>query len=245
MSGKEARVELPEALRRELRASGQQLKACAVVEGDRNYLVLVYRAEYGGGVPPARPPGVVRFSRSEHSTRVAPRIVLSSPQYYRDLEEQSAPPGEQAQARWRGSRPRRETGPPGIGDRTEARYQKRYELDEFHRRFAPAPVNAPVTGSAELTYGTGGFWILGTSVEPDTSRDFERLRKEFPQYDCATTISDPSALAPQLGKDFGSRHGEEAVPANAFVPVVGAPADGSQGFPECSGHWGCVIVVGD
>ena len=167
-------------------------------------------------MPPARPPGIVKFSRGERSIGVAPRIVLSSPQYYRDLEEQSAPPGEQAQARRRGSRPKRETGPPGIGDRMEARYQKRYELDEFHRRFAPAPVNAPVTGSAELTYGTGGFWPLCTSVEPETSRDFERLQKEFSEYDCATTISDPSALALQLGKDFGSRHGEEAVPANAY-----------------------------
>ena len=85
LSGKEARVEIPETLRRELGASGQQLEACAIVEGDRNFLVLVYRAEYGGGLPPARPPRVVRFSRSEHSIRVAPRIVLSSPPYYRTL----------------------------------------------------------------------------------------------------------------------------------------------------------------
>ena len=146
LSGREARGELPEALCRELGASGQQLEACAIVEGDRNFPVLVYRAEYGGGVPPARPPRVVRFSKGEHSIGVAPRIVLSSPQYCRDLEEQSAPPGERAQARRRGSRPKRETGPPGIGDRMEARYQKRYELDEFHRRFAPALVNAPATG---------------------------------------------------------------------------------------------------
>ena len=102
LSGKGVRVELPEAPRRQLGASGQQLETCAVVEGERNLLVLVYRAEYGGGVPPARPPRVVRFSRSEHSIRVTPRIVLSSPHYYRDLEEQSAPPGEQAQARRRG-----------------------------------------------------------------------------------------------------------------------------------------------
>ena len=85
MSGREARGELPEALCRELGASGQQLEACAIVEGGRNFLVLVYRAEYGGRVPPATPPGVVRFSRSEHSIRVAPRIVLSSPPYYRTL----------------------------------------------------------------------------------------------------------------------------------------------------------------
>ena len=146
LNGKEARVEIPEALRRELETSGQQLEACALVEGDRNFLVLVYRAAYGGGLPSARQPRVVRFSRSEHSIRAAPRIVLSSPQYHRDLEEQSAPPGEQAQTRGRGGRPRREMGTPGTGDRMEARYQKRYELDEFYRRFAPALVNAPVTG---------------------------------------------------------------------------------------------------
>ena len=165
---------------------------------------------------PARPPGVVRFSWSEHSIRVAPCIGLSSPQYYRDPEEQSAPPGERAQPDGKGAAPSAKRVLPALGIGLESRYQKRCELDEFHRRFASALVNAPVTGSAELTYGTGGFWPLCTPGEPENSRDFERLQKEFPQYDCATTIPDPSELALQLRKDFGSRHGEEPVHANAY-----------------------------
>ena len=159
-------VELPEAARRELEASGQQLEACAVVEGDRNFLVLIYRVDYGGEPMPESPPGVVRFSRSEHSIRVAPRILLSSPSYYRELQEKSVPPEGQAGEGRRGRHPERETRGAGIGDTMEARYQKRYDIDEFHRRFAPALVNSPVSGSAQLTYETGGCWILCTSFEP-------------------------------------------------------------------------------
>lgn len=217
MSETKTQFELPEAVRRELEASGQQLEACAVVEGDRNFLVLVYRVDYGGRPMPESPPRVVKFSRSEHSIGVASRIVLSSPSYYRELEEKSAPPEGQAREGRQGRRPERESRGTGIGDKMEARYQKRYDLDAIHRRFAPALVNSSLSGSAQLTYGTGGFWILCTSVEPETSQDFERLRREFAQYDCATIIPDPSEFALQLGKDFEQQHGDEAVRSDAVA----------------------------
>ncbi len=38
---------------------------------------------------PENPPRVVRFSKSEHSIRTVSSIVLSSPSYYRKLEEKS------------------------------------------------------------------------------------------------------------------------------------------------------------
>ena len=219
MGETKTQVEFPEAVRRKLEAAAQQLEAYAVVEGDRNFLVLVYRVDYGGRPMPESPPRVVRFSRSEHSIRVATRIVLSSPSYYRELEEKSVPPEGQSREGRRERRPERETRGAGVGDKMEARYRKRYDLGEFHRRFAPALVNFPVSGSAKLTYETGGFWILCTSVEPGTSQGFERLRREFAQYDCATIITDPSEFALQLGKDFGHQHGEEAVSSDAVATL--------------------------
>ena len=90
---------------------------------------------------------------------------------------------------------------------------------EFHRRFVPALVDTPVTGSAKATYGIGGFWMLCTSVEPRTGAEFERLQGEFADYDCATVIPGTSEFALQLGKVFGLRHGEEAVRSDAVAMV--------------------------
>ena len=99
----------------------------------------------------------------------------------------------------------------------EARFQKALEIKEFHRRFVPQLTNAPVTGSARLIYGTDGFWILCTSLEPEASIGFERLWGEFPEYDCATIIPDPSGFALQLGRDFGNQHGEDAIRVDAIA----------------------------
>lgn len=204
--------------RRQLEASGQRLEACAFVQGVRSFLVLVYRVEYGDEPEPTEPRGVVRFSEREHSIQVSRSIKLSSPQFYRELEECSASPGEQEppQTRRRGRRRAHESGRPRIRDEMEARYEKKYSLEEFHSKFRPELANAPVPGSARLTYGTSGFWILCTSVEPDSSRDYERLWKAFPQYDCAIIIANPSEFALQLGKDFGSQYGEDAIHTNAI-----------------------------
>jgi len=210
-------VKLPEAVRRQLEASGQQLEACTVVEGDRNFLVLVFRVNYGERPLPELPPKVVKFSKSEYSILVTPHMVLSSPSYYRMLEEESAPPEGRTLGSSEGDARSRETRGVGIGDKMEARYQKRYDLGEFHRRFAPAMADVPVSGSAQLTYGTARFWMLCTSVEPDTSQDFESLRREFPKYNQATMIPEPSKFALQLGKDFGRRHGQEAVRSDGMA----------------------------
>ena len=203
----------------DLDVPGQRLEACEVVEGAWRFLLLVYRVEYGGGPLSETPPRVVRFSDGVHSILVAPRLLLSSPRYYRELEEKSAASVVQpkAQARRRGVSPKGETAHGRIGDRMEARFQKELDLKEFHRRFAPQLTDAPVIGSARLTYGTDGCWILCTSLEPETSRGFERLWSEFPEYDCATIIPDPSRFALQLGRDFGNQHGEDAIRANGIT----------------------------
>ncbi len=98
-------------------------------------------------------------------------------------------------------------------------YQKQHDFSEFHRRFVPALADAQVPGSVQVTYGVDGFWMLCTSVEPGTSAAFERLRRDFAAYDCATVIPDPSEFALQLGKDFGLRHGEDAVRSDAMAMV--------------------------
>ena len=236
-------TEVFEEARGKLDVPGQRLEACEFVEGARRFLLLVYRVEYGGGPLSEIPPRVVRFSEGGHSIRVAPRLLLSSPRYYRELEEKSAPTVVQpkAQARRRGVPPKCETAHGRIGDRMEARFQKELELKEFHRRFVPQLTNAPVAGSARLTYRTDGFWILCTSLEPETSCGFERLRSEFPEYDCATIIPDPSRFALQLGRDFGNQHGEDAILANAIAILRMAKI--AHGFIEAGAPVPEVVVV--
>ena len=212
----ETQTELSEEERRQLEASGQYLEGSAVVDGVRRFLVLVHRVDYGGGSLPAGQPGVIRFSERKHSLQVSPRIKLSSPQYYRELEENSAARREETPLQGQGRKPGCESDLPGIGDEMEARYQKEYSLEEYHRRFIPELANAPVTGSAKATYETSGLWILSTSVRPETGGDLERLWNEFQEYDYATIIPSPSEFALQLGKDFGSQYGEGAIRTNVI-----------------------------
>ena len=165
------------------------------------------------------PPRVVRFSDCRHSLAVAPRILLSSPRYYREREEKLAPPGEQpkAQARQRGRLPKCEPSYGHIGNRMEALFQKELELKKYHHRFVPQLTNAPLTGSARLTYSTNGFWIPCTSLGPEINIGFERLWSEFPEYDCATIIPDPSGFALQLGRDFGNQYGDGSIRVDAVA----------------------------
>ena len=112
--------------RGDLDVPGQRLEACEVVEGAWRFLLLVYRVEYGGGPLSETPPRIVRFSEGVHSILVAPRLLLSSPRYYRELEEKSAASVVQpkAQARRRGVSPKGEMAHGRIGDRMEARFQR-------------------------------------------------------------------------------------------------------------------------
>ena len=47
-------------------------------------------------------------------------------------------------------------------------------------------------------------------------RGFRELRSQFPDYDCATLIADPSVFALQLGKDIGRQFDVEDVRLNGF-----------------------------
>ena len=212
---RETQTELSEAARRQLGASGQYLEESAVVDGPRRLLVLVHRVEYGDRPVTADPPGVIKFSEKKHSIEVSTRMKLSSPQYYRGLEKNSVARRERTSCQGHRRRQGCEPDRPGIGDEMEARYQKEYDLKDYHRKFIPELANAPVSGSARLTYGTRGFWILCTSVKPEKGGDLERLWNEFREYDCATIIPSPSEFALQLGKDFGRQRGGDPIRTNA------------------------------
>ena len=54
-----------------------------------------------------------------------------------------------------------------------------------------------------------------TSIAPE-GPGLGDLRKQFPAYDCATSISDPSAFAMQLGKDIGKQFDMNNVRLTSF-----------------------------
>ena len=140
---------------------------------------------------------MVKFSRKEHAITVATNIKLRSSRYYREYED----------------------GPAGIADPEEGRLVQRGSMSEFRKKngiTAQARCeNAFGNASSRVTWARGDFLMFCTSVTPE-SRGLGNLRSQFPDYDGATFIPDPSAFAMQLGKDIGTQFDLKNVRLNGF-----------------------------
>ena len=64
--------------------------------------------------------------------------------------------------------------------------------------------------SSTVTWARTDFLMFFTSIML-RGRGFGDLRSQFPDYDCATFIPDPSAFTMQLGKDIGKQFDIENV----------------------------------
>jgi len=124
---------------------------------------------------------VVKFSRKEHAITVSPHLKLGSSRYYREHQDATD----------------------GIGDPEEGRLVQRGSLSEVCKKNgSPAPAESDHVSST-MTWARSDFLMFCTSVAEGPG--LGRLRKQFPKYDCATFIPDPSAFAMQLGKDIGKQ----------------------------------------
>ena len=182
MSTVEPFSNLPGKVRDLLEGNGRRLEAFEVVVGLPSFIVLTRRADYGDRPTFRDPPGVVKFSSREHAITVSTHIKLGSSRYYREYEDDDT----------------------GIADPEEGRLIQRGSLSEFcQKNGLSAPAGSEMVSST-VSWVRRDFLMFCTSVAPEGS-GLEDLWSRFPDYDCATFIPDPSALAMQLGKDFGKQ----------------------------------------
>lgn len=150
------------------------------VGGSSPFTVVTKLVDYGDWSTFKVPPGVVKLSRKEHAITVSPHIRLGSSRYYREHEDATD----------------------GIGDPEEGRLVQRGPLGMFCKKNG-IPAQAGFDSvSSTVTWARSDFLMFCTSVSPE-GLGLGGLWKQFPEYDYATFIPDPSAFAMQLGKDIG------------------------------------------
>lgn len=174
-----------------LESPGITVESVFVNDDVRRFMVMVHRVALNGGSPPKTPSAVVKFSERQHAIPVSPCIQLATPRYYRDY------PGEGD----------------GIRDEQEASYINRMDWQRFLDTYSPQRPHCGIeSGSVELTYDVDSFWMFCTAARLATENRLRDLGREFSQdYDCATTINNPSEFARQLGKTFGTHLGDDDV----------------------------------
>ena len=92
---------------------------------------------------------------------------------------------------------------------------QRGSLIEFRKKNGLQSQTGGENVSSTVTWARTDFLMFCTSIMLE-GRGFGDLRSQFPDYDCATFIPDPSAFAMQLGKDIGKQFDMENVRLNGF-----------------------------
>ena len=184
---------IPEDVRDLLEGSGRGLKATEVAIDTSASTVFTYRVDYGDRPSFQTPLGGIKFSRKEHAIPDSTHVKLGSSRYYRECEDETA----------------------GIADPEEGRLVQRGSLSEFRKKNGLPSQTGFENVSSTVTSAKTDFLMFCTSVMLD-GRGFGDLRSQFPNYDCATFIPDPSAFAMQVGKDIGMQFGMENVRLNRF-----------------------------
>ena len=127
---------------------------------------------------PAEPLRLVKFSKTEYAIRRAEKLRLATADFYRRYEGAGS----------------------GIRDEMEARQVLDIQTAIRECESAdPARRIPPLSG--EATYVTDSHWLYCTAITPTWEPNIERLQREF-SAECATSISDPSSFAIELGKAF-------------------------------------------
>ena len=167
-------------VRRALESAGLEsagLESGFIESDPEKAMVLVYRLDLTESRLTAAPPPVVKFSKSCHAipNSKAKDIKLATPEYYRNY-----PAGK---------------GGKYIRDKKEAQFEERRQVK----------LEGGPGAKMKVTYERNDCWIFCTSVKPTTDRELQTMRKACSaDYDCATTIADPSEFAKELGAIFAA-----------------------------------------
>ena len=182
MNGNDPFSRIPKDTRDFLEGEGTKLEACETVIGERTVMVITYQVDYGDRPSFKTPPGLVKFSKKEHAIPNSKHIRLGSSRYYREYEE----------------------GADGVADLEEGRMVQRGTLSEFCRKNGVPSRPGFEHVSSTVTWARRDFLMFCMSTTPQVGSIGE-LWSQFPDYDCATFIADPSTFAVQLGKDIGNQ----------------------------------------
>lgn len=179
---------ITEDVRGFLEGNGRRLEDVEVVMGAPTFAVITYRVDYGDRPTFGTPPHVIKFSKREHALVDSKSIQLGSSRYYREYEGDIE----------------------GVADPEEARLVQRGSLSDFLKKNRLPSRPGFESVSSTVTWARPDFLTYCTSIASEV-RGHRELRHQFPNYDCATLIADPSAFALQLGKDVGGQLNEEEV----------------------------------
>ena len=178
------RVPLECADKCELESKGLTLEAAFIESDSTTALVFVYRVDLTGSQLKAPPP-VVKFSEGRYAIHEAKCIQLATPEYYRNFGE-----GE---------------GDKNIRDEQEAIHEKRANMGTFLAEHQLLASEGASNVSLRLRLARNGCWIFCTSVKPTTDRELQTTREACSaDYDCTTTIANPSEFAKKLGAVFAA-----------------------------------------
>ena len=191
MNGNDPYSSIPEDAINLLEEEGRRLEAIDVTIGTPSFMVITYQVDLGDRPSFKTPPSAIKFSKKEYAITNSTHIKLGSSRYYREYEGNTS----------------------GVGDSEEARLVQRGSLSEFLEKSGVSPEPGFEHVSTKVTWATTDFLMFCASVISE-GRGLEDLLSEFPDYDCATIIPDPSAFAMQLGKEVGRQFDRENVRLN-------------------------------
>ena len=193
MSNDDPLFNIPDDVRDRLKGGGRRLESIEGVIGARTFAVITYRVDYRGRTTFKTPPGIIKFSKPEHAITDSTHIMLGSSRYYRNYEDGAA----------------------GVADPEEGRLVQRGSPSEFRVKNGLPSQPGFENAFSSVTWAVPDFLMFCTSVVP-AGGGVGSLRSEFPDRECATFISDPSAFAMLLGKHVGEQFDTENVRLNEF-----------------------------
>ena len=191
MSGNVSLSSISEDVRNLLEGERCRLEAIEIVIGPRTFLVITYRVDYGHCSSFETPTGLIKFSKTPHAIPESPNIQLGSSLYYREHEDDN------------------------VADAEEGRLVQRGTFREFCKTNGVPSQPGFENVSSTVTWARPDFLMFCTSAFRQ-GRSFEKLQRQFPDYDCATLIPDPSAFAMQLGRDVGAKYDVKDVHLSGF-----------------------------
>ena len=162
-----------------------QLETSFLVKSNSPFYVKTYYVDFSRRLFREDLMSIIKFSERQYAIPHSSRLKIATPSHYREIEEELSS---------------------GIGDLMEATYKRKTNMETFQKENNQKPMWGSEHVSLTLTY-IAECWMFCASIEPKlkTSREIEKIRKSLDvNYDCCTSITDPSAFAKQLGIDFGN-----------------------------------------
>ena len=177
-----------------LEGRGRRLEEIGIVLGEPTFAVITYRVDLGHRPSFRQPPELIKFSETRHAIPESPVIKLGSSRYYREHEDDN------------------------LADPEEGRLVQSGTLREFCKKNGIPSQLWSDNVSTTVTWERSDFLMFCTSVLRQ-GRGLGELRSQFPDYDCATVIPNPSAFAMQLGRDIGGKIDLKDVEVRGFERI--------------------------